>query len=41
MITEAGTARFDELSLDCVTLAPVEVAYESYGELNHDRTTRF
>jgi homoserine O-acetyltransferase len=36
---ESGTARFDELSLDCgTTLAPVEVAYESYGELNRDRS---
>jgi homoserine O-acetyltransferase len=39
MITEAGSARFDELSLDCgITLAPVDVAYESYGELNRDRS---
>src|SRR6185295_7397573 len=39
MITEAGTARFDELSLDCgTTLSPVEVAYESYGELNRERS---
>src|ERR1700689_5717198 len=39
MITEATTATFDRLDLDCgVTLAPVEVAYETYGELNAARS---
>jgi homoserine O-acetyltransferase len=35
MIVTANTLRFDSLSLDSgATLAPVEVTYESYGELN-------
>ena len=35
MIVEAHVARFDSISLDGgATLAPVEVAYETYGELN-------
>ena len=35
MITEVQTVRFDSISLDGgVTLAPVDVAYETYGELN-------
>jgi homoserine O-acetyltransferase len=35
MITEAATATFPELALDCgATLAPVEIAYETYGQLN-------
>jgi homoserine O-acetyltransferase len=35
MIVETQTVRFDSLPLDSgATLAPVEVAYESYGELN-------
>jgi len=39
MITEAATATFDRLDLDCgATLAPVEVAYETYGELNAARS---
>ncbi len=39
MIVETQSARFDSISLDCgVVLAPVEVAYETYGELNSART---
>ena len=35
MIVETQVVRFDSLPLDCgVTLAPVDVAYETYGELN-------
>ena len=35
MIVEANTVRFDSITLDNgATLAPVEVAYESYGQLN-------
>jgi homoserine O-acetyltransferase len=36
---ETQYAQFDELPLDCgVTLSPVQVAYETYGELNADRS---
>lgn len=39
MIAETHSVRFDALSLDCgVTLAPIEVAYETYGELNDSKT---
>jgi homoserine O-acetyltransferase len=39
MITEVSTATFDQLELDCgVTLAPVDVAYETYGVLNAAKT---
>src|ERR1700689_157420 len=35
MITETHTVQFDSIALDCgSTLAPVDVAYETYGELN-------
>ena len=35
MISETQTVQFPSISLDCgVTLTPVEVAYETYGELN-------
>ena len=35
MITQSATVTFDKLDLDCgITLAPVDVAYETYGELN-------
>src|SRR5438132_2921562 len=35
MIVEANTVQFEAISLDNgTTLAPVEVAYETYGELN-------
>ena len=35
MIAECHVARFDSISLDSgATLSPVEVAYETYGELN-------
>src|SRR5512141_3356623 len=39
MITEVASCTFDKLELDCgATLAPVEVAYETYGELNAARS---
>jgi len=39
MITQALIATFDALELDCgITLSPVEVAYETYGQLNADRS---
>jgi homoserine O-acetyltransferase/O-succinyltransferase len=39
MITEAAIATFERVDLDCgATLAPIEVAYETYGELNAAKT---
>src|SRR5579862_6367432 len=39
MVTEVTSCTFDRLDLDCgVTLAPVEVAYETYGELDAARS---
>src|SRR5712691_3386704 len=39
MIVETQIARFDSLPLDNgATLAPVDVAYETYGELNASRS---
>ena len=39
MIVETQSVRFDSLQLDCgVTLSPVDVAYETYGELNDSRS---
>ncbi len=39
MEVETQYTTFDAISLDCgVTLSPVDCAYETYGELNHNRT---
>jgi homoserine O-acetyltransferase len=39
MITEVATATFERIELDCgATLAPIEVAYETYGRLNAAKT---
>ncbi len=39
MIIQTQHVRFDSLPLDCgATLSPVDVAYETYGELNRERT---
>ena len=39
MIVAANTVGFDSIALDNgTTLAPVEVAYETYGELNAAKT---
>jgi homoserine O-acetyltransferase len=39
MIVETQVARFDSLPLDCgVALSPVDIAYETYGELNASKS---
>ena len=39
MIVEANTVGFDSISLDSgAALAPIEIAYETYGELNAAKT---
>ncbi|MDQ6664881.1 MAG: homoserine O-acetyltransferase, partial [Acidobacteriota bacterium] len=39
MIVETQSARFDSISLESgASLTPVEVAYETYGELNSSKS---
>src|ERR1700694_4133278 len=39
MLVQTNIVQFDSIALDCgATLAPVDVAYESYGELNEAKS---
>ena len=39
MVTETQVARFHSIPLDCgAALSPVDIAYETYGELNASKT---
>src|SRR5258708_26419697 len=39
MLVQTNIVQFDSIALDCgTTLAPVDVAYETYGELNAAKT---
>ena len=39
MIVETQYVQFESLELDCgVAIAPVDIAYQTYGELNEDKS---